>query len=109
MQSVPITTNFVSSNPAQADCQWLTTGRGPPWYNWNIVDSGVKLQTLQASGLFVEQEKMYTLIGSKIPILLKAIIYSSKLWWFVLEVKYLYCLKLSFIHPNCGGLYEVLH
>ena len=64
MQSVPITTNVVSSNPVQARCNryimwWslsVTSGRSvvfsgfspstkknwPPWYNWNIVESGVK-------------------------------------------------------------------
>ena len=64
MQSLPITTNIVSSKPARVKvyliqhykvCQWLVAGRGFLWvhqfpppiklnarYNWNIVDSGVK-------------------------------------------------------------------
>ena len=66
MQSVPITTNIVSSNPAQAGCtryniMWyslsVTSGRSsvfswysgflhqwnwPPRYSWNIFDSGDK-------------------------------------------------------------------
>ena len=45
--SAYITTNVVSSNPELCNkvCQWVTTGRRfsqGPWYNWNIVESGVK-------------------------------------------------------------------
>jgi hypothetical protein len=72
MQSVPITTNVVRSNYAQARWTqynimwyslWLTTGGGflrllrfpPPIkltrYNWNIVESGVKHHKLQTHAI----------------------------------------------------------
>jgi hypothetical protein len=54
MQSVPITTNIVSPNPAHVEFVSdlrvsggggggpvaSTNKTGPPWYNWNIVESG---------------------------------------------------------------------
>jgi len=67
MQSVPITTNVVSSNPTQAGVQiqhnvikfvsdlsmvfsgysgFLHHYNWPPRYNWNIVESGVKHHNL---------------------------------------------------------------
>jgi hypothetical protein len=67
MQSVPITTNIVSSNPTLYSIQhyviklvsdlWQVDGflrvlrfpppiKRPPWYNWNIVESGVKHHNL---------------------------------------------------------------
>ena len=58
MQSVLITTNYLSSNPAQGEVYlmqhyviglWLSAGRWfspplncPPRYNWYIVESGAK-------------------------------------------------------------------
>ena len=67
VQSVPITTKGVTLNPVRGEvdsdatlcdkvCQWLATGWWfslgilvsstnkirPPWYNWNIVESGIK-------------------------------------------------------------------
>jgi hypothetical protein len=45
MQSVPITTNVVSSNHAQSRfSQYNSTLRDKvfQWYDWNIVENGVK-------------------------------------------------------------------
>ena len=86
MQSVPITTNVVSSNPVQARCirynsmsisLWVTCGRSvvfsgysgffhqynlPLRYNWNNVESGVKYHkppSLDHCRLMIIESKNY--------------------------------------------------
>ena len=84
MQSVPITTDVVSSNPAQV--RWLSTGRWvclgtlafstkkkktwPPRYSWNIVESGVKhgwvpavrLKYDQSWNIIIRHPRFFTIV-----------------------------------------------